>query len=94
MSATRNLDRRKRRVRATAERAQRKIVVDFPEALFQETESCVAELATSRSNFIREAVARYIRERRRQKLEEELIEGYTANAEIARQVAEELSQFD
>jgi CopG family transcriptional regulator / antitoxin EndoAI len=85
---------RRRKVPAVAARGPKKIVVDFPEALFRETESAVAELSTSRSEFIRSAVEAYIRERNRKKLHEQLIEGYIANANVAREVAEELTQFD
>ncbi len=77
-----------------AARAPRKIVVDFPEPLFRETESAVAELGTSRSDFIRLAVEEYIRQRRQKKLHEQLTEGYIANANVAREIAEEFGQFD
>ncbi len=79
---------------AVASHGAKKIVVDFPEALFRETESAVAELSTSRSDFIRLAVEEYIRQRRLKKLHEQLIEGYVANANAARKVAEEFAQFD
>jgi metal-responsive CopG/Arc/MetJ family transcriptional regulator len=75
-------------------RAPKKIVVDFPEPLFRETEIVVAELSTTRSNFIRLAVEAYLRERRQKMLEEQLIAGYTANAQVAREIAEEMAQFD
>ncbi len=86
--------RRKQNVPAVAERRPKKIVVDFPEPLLRETDSAVAELATTRSNFIRLAVQEFIRERREKKLQQELIEGYTANAAQASQTAEELAQFE
>jgi len=94
MNATKT--HRRRKVPAVAARGPKpkKIVVDFPETLFRETESAVAELSTSRSEFIRSAVEAYIRERNRKKLHEQLIEGYTANANVAREIAEELTQFD
>jgi metal-responsive CopG/Arc/MetJ family transcriptional regulator len=85
--------RRKRTVPAIAAHAPKKIVVDFPEPLFRDAENMIAELSTSRSNFIRLAVEEYIRTRQQQKLERALIEGYTANANSARKTAEEL-QFD
>ena len=80
---------------AVAVRAKKKkIVVDFPESLFRETESVVAELSTSRSDFIRLAVEEYIRQRRLKKHQEQLIEGYVSNANVAREIAEEFAQFD
>jgi CopG family transcriptional regulator / antitoxin EndoAI len=92
MDATKT--RRRRKVPAGAARAPKKIVVDFPEQLFRETESIVAELSTSRSDFIRLAVEEYIRQRRQKKLHEQLIEGYIANANVAREIAEEFAQLD
>ena len=86
--------RRKHKVRTAAARPQRKIVVDFPESLYNDTESTVAELSTSRSDLIRLAVREFIARRRQEKLERELIAGYTANAAMAREVAEQLAQFE
>ena len=79
---------------AVTARSRRKIVVDFPDTLFRETELAIEELSTSRSNFIRLAVEEFLRERRKKLLQEQLIDGYTANANVARGIAEELSQFD
>jgi hypothetical protein len=81
MAAARTEERRRRRVSATAGRDPRKVVVDFPEPLFRETANWVAELSTTRSNFIRQAVEAYIRDRRQQKLREQLIEGYYRECE-------------
>jgi len=74
--------------------ATRKIVVDFPEPLFQETERAIAELSTSRSALIRLAVERYLAAVQREKLDRELAEGYVANASLDRQVAQEFSAVD
>ncbi len=79
---------------AAVAREPRKIVVDFPEPLYRDTESLVTELSTSRSDLIRSAVTEFIARKRQEKLEAELIQGYTANAGIAREVAEELAQFE
>ena len=86
--------RRRPKAAAAGPGAPKKVVVDFPDTLFRETESVVAELSISRSDFVRLAVEEYIRERRRKKLQDELIEGYVANAGAAREIAEELTQFD
>jgi len=86
--------RRKQPVSATVTRQAKKIVVDFPAPLFQETERVVEELSTSRSELIRVAVGRYLAELRRQKLEKELAAGYIANDAQAISVAEELAQLD
>jgi metal-responsive CopG/Arc/MetJ family transcriptional regulator len=94
MNTNKSRAKRKHNVPAITARAQKKIVVDFPEPLYTETENAVAELSTSRSDLIRSAVREFIAKRRQEKLEAELIEGYTANAAIAREVAEELAQFE
>ncbi len=94
MDATKSPGRRKRKVPAVAARSSRKVVVDFPDALFRETELAIKELSTSRSNFVRLAVEEFLRGRRQKLLQEQLIDGYTANANVARGIAEELSQFD
>jgi metal-responsive CopG/Arc/MetJ family transcriptional regulator len=88
--------RRKRKspVPATAMQHARKVAVDFPAPLFQETERAAQELSTSRSSFIRSAVERFLAEHRRQKLEKELAAGYIANDLQAASVAEELAQLD
>ena len=44
----------------------------------------------NRSTFVRQAVAYYLNDMRNKRLEEELAQGYIANAACARQVAEEL----
>ncbi len=75
---------------ATAKATMRKIAIDFPAALYEETETAVRELAMNRSTFVRQAVAYYLNDMRNKRLEEELAQGYIANAACARQVAEEL----
>ena len=74
---------------APSKASAKKIVVDFPAALYAETEAAVQGLATNRSSFVRQAVAFYLDEIRRKKLEQALIEGYLANADSARRIAEE-----
>lgn len=76
-------------MRATAAKAKR-VVIDFPEQLFEATEDAATELAINRSSLIREAVQQFLEARYRQKLERELAEGYIANAASARIVAEEM----
>jgi hypothetical protein len=49
----------------------------------------LAGLFVNRSNFIQSAVTEYIKELKQRNLERVLAEGYTANAELSRQIAEE-----
>jgi metal-responsive CopG/Arc/MetJ family transcriptional regulator len=80
--------------RPDAAATRRKVVVDFPRDLFRQAERAASELAVNRSNFIRAAVEHYIGEMGRKRLERELIEGYTANAELSRRINEEFSHVD
>jgi metal-responsive CopG/Arc/MetJ family transcriptional regulator len=71
--------------------ASRKIIVEFPAALYTATERATVELSTNRSALIRSAVAEYLARLQRQKLERELAEGYQANATQATQLAEDFT---
>ena len=80
---------------ATAGRKQaRKIAVDFPAPLFQETERAVHELSMNRSTLIRSAVEMYLRVWRREKLERQIAESFSANAEFDRQLVEDFAHVD
>jgi metal-responsive CopG/Arc/MetJ family transcriptional regulator len=78
---------------ATAKQA-RKIVIDFPAPLFQETEHAVHELSMNRSVLIRSAVEMYLRVRQREKLERQIAESFAANAEFDRQLVEDFAHLD
>jgi metal-responsive CopG/Arc/MetJ family transcriptional regulator len=81
-------------VPATVVKRARKIAVDFPAPLFQETERAVHDLSTSRSYLIRSAVERFLADWRQQKLEKELAAGYKANDTQAISAAEELANAE
>ncbi len=82
-----------RRTRAGAA-GSRKVVIDFPEPLFEQTERTAAELAINRSTLIRSAVEQYLAALYRKRLEEELAAGYIANADLDRKIATEFSSVD
>src|ERR1017187_8517737 len=82
---------KKRRVPAVG---SRKVVVDFPEPLFEQTERAATELAMNRSALLRSPVERYLEALHRKRLEEELAAGYVANAELDRRIAAEFSSVD
>ena len=69
----------------------KRVVVDLPATLFARAERAVAELGTTRSDLIRQALKGYLKSIERSKLERVLVEGYAANAEQARQACEELT---
>ena len=72
----------------------RKVIVDFPAALYAETQRAVTELAIKRSVLIRDAVSEYLRQLERQKLARELAEGYRANADLNRTISEDFIHVD
>ena len=72
----------------------RRVMFTLPASLLEQVDQTVAELETSRSSFIREALERLIEERRRQKLRELLKEGYLYYAERDRRICEEFAYAD
>jgi len=85
---------RKIRVPGAGPPGSRKVVIDFPEPLFERTERAAAELAINRSALIRSAVDQYLEALHRKRLDEELAAGYAANAELDRRIAAEFSSVD
>ena len=75
---------------STATARAKRIVVDFPEPLFDAAEHAALELDINRSSLIRQAVKVFVEDLQRRKLERELAEGYAANAASARVTAEEM----
>jgi mRNA interferase MazF len=85
---------RKKDKRVAAARTGRKVIVEFPATLYIETEKAKTELSMNRSTLIRSAVREYLDRWRREELENELAEGYVANASQARETAEAFSHVD
>jgi metal-responsive CopG/Arc/MetJ family transcriptional regulator len=85
---------RRKRVPATSARPGKRVVVDFPQPLYRETERSAAELETNRSEFIRLAVETFIADMRRKRLQRQLEEGYTAMAALSQQVADDFRHVD
>lgn len=73
---------------------KKKLVVDVPKALFDETEIATQELHTTTSDVVRKALEQYLLDRRQKKLEQELEAGYLANATLARKINDEWSGAD
>jgi metal-responsive CopG/Arc/MetJ family transcriptional regulator len=95
-SASRHKGRKEKKVSAPSARVSgsRKVVIDFPEPLFENTERAAEELAVNRSALIRNAVAEYLEALRRRRLDEELAAGYLANAELDRRIGAEFASVD
>jgi metal-responsive CopG/Arc/MetJ family transcriptional regulator len=72
----------------------KKITVDIPRVLYEETEGVVHERGITTSVFVREAMERYLKSIKRRKLERELEEGYVANAALGDQIHKEFDFVD
>lgn len=72
----------------------RKIVIYFPATLFRETEQAAHELSINRSVLIRSAVEMFLRTKRREKLERQIAESFSANARLDRQLATDFASVD
>ena len=88
--------KRRRRVPANITRttSSKKVVIDFPASLFNETEWAVHELSMNRSHLIRHAVEQFLAELRKKNLEKELMAGYIANAAQVAKAAEAFAYVD
>jgi metal-responsive CopG/Arc/MetJ family transcriptional regulator len=93
MRTTKPKEKRRKTLPAAAATVKR-VVVDFPAPLLSRAESAMAELAINRSELIRMAVEHYLEVRERAKLEQDLAEGYVANAKQARRSCEEFAYAD
>jgi metal-responsive CopG/Arc/MetJ family transcriptional regulator len=95
MSAVKTSKRGKHRAPATAPANRaRKIAIDFPASLFRETEQAVHELSINRSVLIRSAVEMFLRIKRREKLERQIAESFSANAGLDRQLVTDFAHVD
>lgn len=74
--------------------AAKRIAVDFPKQLLDQAERATRELAINRSELIRLAVEQFVESLRRAKLEQELAEGYQANAKLDRTIADGFASVD
>ncbi|NLJ40440.1 MAG: ribbon-helix-helix protein, CopG family [Clostridiales bacterium] len=69
----------------------RKILVSLPDSLLREVDEIVAVGKKNRSEFIREAMRLYIRERQKIEIREKMRKGYEEMACINRELTEEES---
>ena len=80
--------------RAAGGRAGRKVIVEFPAALYAETERATRQLSINWSILIRSAVQEFLDKWHREELEKQLADGYVANARQARDAAQAFSHVD
>ena len=78
----------------SATAARRKVSLDLPDSLYEETESVVREQRTTTSALLRQALEKYLTELRQQKLKRELEDGYLANAAVAEQTMKDFQSVD
>jgi len=72
----------------------KKILVEFPEDLLQETQQAADQLATDRSKVIRRAVRFYLEKRKDARMAQALAEGYQSFADLDRRVVAEFDGVD
>lgn len=72
----------------------KRVIVEFPNPLLQETEQVASRLEINRSNLIRSAVEQFLERVKADDLRRRLIEGYTANAPLDRQISEDFAAID
>jgi len=66
----------------------RKILVSLPDNLLKEIDYIVSVEKTNRSEFVREAMKLYIREKRKIEMRDKMKKGYQQMAEINKKLAE------
>ncbi|ABR50225.1 putative transcriptional regulator, CopG family [Alkaliphilus metalliredigens QYMF] len=66
----------------------KRIMISLPDSLLQEVDGIVSMEQTNRSEFIREAMKLYIRERNKMELREKMITGYQEMGYINLAIAE------
>jgi metal-responsive CopG/Arc/MetJ family transcriptional regulator len=77
-----------------ATRSIKRIVVDFPESLYKQTEKGAAELAINRSGFIRLAVEKLVADLHRKRLERQLAQGYAEMAACSDHLGDDFQYID
>lgn len=72
----------------------RKIIVSLPDSLLKEVDLLVSADHKSRSEFVREAMKLYIKERKKIELYEKMRKGYKEMAKINLEIAENCLEVD
>ncbi|MFW5986112.1 MAG: CopG family ribbon-helix-helix protein [Halanaerobiales bacterium] len=72
----------------------KKVMVSLPNKLLEEIDGYVKKGNGNRSEFIREAMRLYIREKRRQEMREQLRNGYVEMSDINLELAAEGLKYD
>jgi len=67
----------------------KRIMISIPQSLLEEVDAFLSTEKCNRSEFIRQAMIEFIKERKRVQLREQLRAGYAAMAALNRQLSEE-----
>ena len=73
---------------------QKRVLISLPEQLLSEIDKYADSDSTTRSEFIREAMRFYIKERRRRDIREMMEKGYEEMGAINLKIAEEFAEID
>jgi hypothetical protein len=79
---------------STAGRRTKKVISDFPLALYRETDQAASELNLSRSGIIRRAMEELLRNRRLSKLRSDIDDYFDTHAEFERRVMQDFQHVD
>jgi metal-responsive CopG/Arc/MetJ family transcriptional regulator len=69
-------------------------MIEFPQPLYKRAVEAAEEMLVNRSKLMRLALEGYLEARQKEKLEQQLAEGYAANAELNRAMSEEFAHVD
>lgn len=72
----------------------KKILISLPDNLLKEVDNIVSMEKTNRSEFVREAMKLYIREKRKMEMRDSMKKGYQEMAEINSKLAETYIEAD
>ncbi len=72
----------------------KKITVDIPGPLYRKAEEVVQERHISTSVFVREAMERFLEQIHKERLEQQLAEGYVTHAALSEQVHKDFAFVD
>ena len=79
---------------STNSNLKERVLIEFPSALLNRADQAARDLATNRSDLIRNAVERLLDDMDAREFERDLAQAYAANAEMNRGLAKEFEAVD
>jgi hypothetical protein len=86
--------RNKRKPAPSTAPRTKKVMADFPIALYKETEAVAAELKMSRSGILRKAMEELLKARRTQKLKADIAAYFDEHDQLERELMEDFKYVD